>query len=370
MASKASAEGNPDLLVSYLLRLNRISIDKTKSFQQLADVYTWMGKPELAVQALENKLALEPDDDQALLALAELYQILDKPEELTRVLDLRLRKRPGDKKLAAYLASQYSMLGNFKREISLRTTMVEHNPKDAVNILRLGELFLVNRQPREGLELFGSLLKKYPDNPVLADAAVAMAVSHASKHEWHKIKQAIYKAKGAYYNAVDPVIANALDSDRATFGAWIISDMVMEHPEDMDVLDEAIAMYHKNDETLGAVALMERMSRAAPDNLGLVKRLSALYLEANNIPGAFGAFKRLVQLEPESQEAWSQFLKVAGWVADKDDQIEAYAMRVQKFPSDRAAIQQLLKLGREAGRPRVIKQAPAQPGQAGKYARA
>jgi tetratricopeptide (TPR) repeat protein len=357
MASRAAAEGDPDSLVLYLLRLGRVSVNKPQTYQRLSDVYMWMGKPEQAVNALESKLVIEPGDQKALLDLTDMYQTMDQPDSLARIVEMRLALKPDDLDLTNYLASLQSLLGNFNREIELRRRILDLDPKDHGNLRRLGGLYLATGQTQKGLDEFIKLMDQDPGNTTLAEAALALVVGGASKTHWLKLKDRIIAAMGDYGEVLHQAAHTALANDRADFGAWLVSQLVLEHPRDIAALDLAVELYRRNNQTAQAVDLVERISLEQPDNPALLERLVRLNLEINNSRAAFIALKGLLTLRPDSPREWEQFLKVATWTKDSNDELAALRMRLQHAPRDVKALKRLIDLAQDLGKAQEAKDA-------------
>lgn len=248
-----------------------IDAENDAAMYQLARIYLSANEKETAQNHIEKALKISPDNKWYLMLYA---QILNDREDYTGAVSVykqMISRNPRDidahfELVDAYLKTQKlqeaigaldelekiiginEMISQQKEQLYIKMNMSEkamaevqklinNNPAESQNYIRLAELYKANNMPEKALELYHQLLKVSPDDPAAKMAMVDYYhTTGDEKQYFEQLNQAI---------SIPTIPANAKIAALQPYISQMAADSVLR--KKVFSMAETIAQIHKND---------------------------------------------------------------------------------------------------------------------------
>jgi tetratricopeptide (TPR) repeat protein len=308
----------------------------TNAAYSLHEVYIESGRGEDALVMAEWLLKHEDEPLRAHIARANAFQRLGRPEKAEEALRDAIELRPDDLRLYGALARSMRERGNRDGEIALYREILDQQPDDHATLLalaeaqmadddlegaiatlerveqrfpgdervslRLGFLYYEARRFPEASSRFERALAANPEEHEIAfflgvaqrrmgndDAALASFQSVPADHEHFGEAQtqiaSIYERRGDYANAMQAVQAA----------------IAIERTRPLELY--AATLQAKSGDLAAAVAYVQKLIDAEPENDELHYNLGVIYGEAKESDLAIDAMKKALALNPDNASA-------------------------------------------------------------------
>lgn len=286
---------------AYLDRASRLKPDDAELLEQLGLLARSTGQLELAANALRRLATIRDKNVSVLRQLAEIEVESGNLEAATVAWRAAQALAPTDSSLLRELATLAGWQEDYNEEVVWRLRLLQRQPDDEPNVLRIAELFL-------GFEG--------------ADAAlVAILEEYLGRHPecepLHRMLVTYHREYG--------------DMQRA---AALLVTLNAARPDDLPVAEDTVRTMAALGRTQEARAGIVRMLTNRPNQLDPVKRGSQLALEYGYLEVALSGHRRWVELEPTSFEASSYAGRLALWLGRAKLARPYLAHALKQVPTD------------------------------------
>lgn len=294
----------PNLLVAALLASFTISPPQSEDAVQAARAELAAGRPEAALQAATAVLEIDPENVAALLVQGAAHEALGAGQEAVAAYQRALAADPQSGE--AYLALGWIYLRGdaYGNAVTPLERARELLPGQVMPRALLAVVYRETGRPSDAQAVLDEALVLEPDNAALwLDAA------------------ATRDAAGDVAGALQAV-------DRAAALA----------PESADAMVLRAGLLARGEDVAGALAAADRAVQLRPDSLEALVLRAGLLLRAGNTDSlvrAPGAFRRVIELQPESVPAWQGLAEAYVTLAMWED-AEATQRRLLEFGEPRA----------------------------------
>jgi len=222
---------------------------------------------------VEAKAAVAIDNNSVPghLLCAQLYQARNDRDQAIASYRQVLRLNPQVASAHVEISRLSMASGEFKSALDAAEAGAANAPSDGQAQLALARALLVNGEVRRAVPIVGTLVKLNPGSPVAHSLAGTLALAQSD------------------YSTARRSFEHTLKLDRANIDA--LSGLLL-----LDVAEKRSA---------DAVARIERLTTAAPDNLGLQLLAGKTYAAARDFPKAEAAARRALELDSDSLAAYS-----------------------------------------------------------------
>lgn len=276
----------------------------------LAYLYEKTGRKEKARFYLEKALALSPGDLDGRMKLAQDLIDGKEWEKAEKILNEILKKKPKSLDVLLLLAQVLDRRGQKKALMGVYSSILSINPKNQTVRYNLGVLEYES----------GNLKKALPSLEEYEEA-------HSRDVQTRTILLDIYRrlkmAEKAYSEALALTELGAKDLDLYLSVAEYLSDKgayqtlipVLEkglkiHPDADTLGDYLVVAYLKTGAEKMAMTEMERILKIRPRDVPLLMDLAKLREKYGDFSGAVDAYKKVVDLAPDNEEAQNAYLRL------------------------------------------------------------
>lgn len=169
LASTALRSGNYNLAIENFRELANQTANSIDPYLQLANVYQLKGDVHDAILTLQKAAALEPKDARPGALLPFLLESENRAQEAKDVARRELAANPKSAIAMNNLAYLLAETGDSLDEaVKLARAAVDQAPNNPVFLDTLGYVYLKRDQNDDALEIFGRLIRRYPDDPACA----------------------------------------------------------------------------------------------------------------------------------------------------------------------------------------------------------
>jgi len=169
LASTALKTGRYNVAIENLRQLADQTSGSIDPHIQLADVYRLKGDVHNAISVLEKAALLQPKDPRPPALLPYLLEMENRAKEAKQVAMTALKRQPQDPVAMNNVAYLLAETGDSLDEaLKLARAAVSKAPNNPVFLDTLGYVYLKRDQNDEALDIFGNLIRKYPDDPACA----------------------------------------------------------------------------------------------------------------------------------------------------------------------------------------------------------
>jgi putative PEP-CTERM system TPR-repeat lipoprotein len=331
------ASGNAQRAAQYYARAN--AVDKTgttASKIRLAEVRLAAGDTGQAFIDLESLSASDPKQYQADLALISAHlQRGEFDKALAAVAELE-KKQPKNPLTYNIKGAAYAgMRDNAKARAAFEKAL-EVQPGYLPAARNLALLDIQERKPEDARRRYEEMLAKDPQNETLLLAlAEVLALTNRPPDEVKAaLERAIAAAPGStrsrlalvgYYTNIGDY-KSALTAAQAAQTAF---------PNDPTVLETLGAVQRAAGETTKAIETFKRLVQLQPQNQQAAMRLADAQAAAKDYDGAIATLRGIVSSAPDQTQAWIALAKTY-YISGRPEEAISEARRLQKERPDRA----------------------------------
>lgn len=304
--------------ISFYKKASDLDPKDKNLFYNLSYLYETIGRKKKARLYLEKALALSPGDLDGRMKLAQ--DLIDGKEwkKAETVLNGIIKKKPKFLEALLLLANVLDKQGKKKPLMNVYATILAIDPKNKTVQYNLGVLEYES----------GSFKKALP-------RLEGYEKAHPRDRETHSILLDIYKRlkmeDKAYRQALTLIRLGVTDLDLYLYvadhlsgkGAYTtlipIAEKGMKIHPDADTLgDYLVVAYLKTGEEKKAKAEMERILKMRPRDVNLLMDVAKLREKYGDFRGALQAYKMVVDLAPDNEDAQNAYLRLRLKVMERE----------------------------------------------------
>ena len=302
--------------ISFYKKASDLDPKDKNLFYNLSYLYETIGRKKKARLYLEKALALSPGDLDGRMKLAQ--DLIDGKEwkKAETVLNGIIKKKPRFLEALLLLAHVLDKQGKKKSLMNVYATILAIDPKNKTVQYNLGVLEYES----------GSLKKALP-------RLEGYEKAHPRDRETHSILLDIYKRlkmeDKAYRQALALIRLGVKDLDLYLYvadhlsakGAYTTLIPIAEkgmkiHPDTLG--DYLVVAYLKTGEEKKAKAEMERILKMRPRDVNLLMDVAKLREKYGALRGALQAYKMVVDLAPDNEDAQEAYLRLRLKVMERE----------------------------------------------------
>lgn len=169
LATTALRSGKYDVAIDNFRELADQTPNSVDAEVQLANVYELKGDVHNAIATLQRAAVLQPKDPRPSSMLPYLLESENREQEAKQVARRALATRPKDPVAMNNLAYLLAETGDSLDEaMKLARAAVSQAPNNPVFLDTLGYVYLKRDQNDDALDIFGPLIRRFPDDPACA----------------------------------------------------------------------------------------------------------------------------------------------------------------------------------------------------------
>lgn len=303
----------------------------------LHEIYIEAGRGEDALVMAEWLLRHEPDPLRAHIARANAFQRLGRPEQAEQALRQAIALRPDDLRLYGALARSMRERGDRDGEIALYRDILDAQPDDHGTLLALAEAQMADDDLEGAIATLERVEQLYPgDRRVSLRLAFLYYEARRFGEATGRFEQALAQNPEEYEIAFFLGVAKRRQGDDtgalAAFGAI---------PSDHEHYSEAqtqIASIHERrgryDEAQRAIQAALQLERTR----ALELYAATLQAKAGDLPGAVAYVQGLIDAEPDNDELHYNLGVIYGEAKEPERAIEAMRKALALNPENASAL--------------------------------
>jgi tetratricopeptide (TPR) repeat protein len=169
MAVTALRSGKYNVAIENLRALASQTPSSIDAYIELANVFQRKGDTHNAIATLQKASVLQPNDSRPGVLLPFLLESEDRAQEAKQVARRALAAQPKDAVAMNNLAYLLAETGDSLDEaVQLAREAVRQAPNNPVFLDTLGFVYLKRDQNDDALDIFGRLIRRYPNDPACA----------------------------------------------------------------------------------------------------------------------------------------------------------------------------------------------------------
>lgn len=296
--------GGKEQALEALKLLGSVKIEDPQSLSTLAQAYMLVGEGELATQYLQRVVELKPDDAGSHYNLA--VGLMKKGENAGAVeqLERSLAIDPELPQAEELLIKSLIADKQYDKALQAIDEFQSKRPKDPLPHYYRGSVLSLQNNQQGARAEFLKALDVQPGYPPASHSLALMAIREGNMEQ----------ARDYYQKALD----HNKDHLSSMLALYFLETR-MKHPEEAKkILEKAVAAHPTEPRPISLLAsnyLNSGMARKAlevssgaaaahPDDIGLLQVRGSAYLASGDAGNALASYKRLVQLSPNSAEAY------------------------------------------------------------------
>jgi TolA-binding protein len=278
---------------------------------QLADTFLRAGQFDRAIVLLEDLFAADPDSYAFYAKLKEAYEGVKRYDDAVELVQGRLSTSP-NASLQSDLARLYYLQNDGERAYDAWDEAIATDPAEPTTYRVVYQSLLDVRQFDRAID-------------VLVKAREATG------------RPELFRPDLAYLNSLTGRHGEAMAEYLGMLG---------ENQQQLGFIRSRLSRFVEQEEALRAsIAATERAVRNEPLNRAYRELLGWLYVEAEDYPNAFAAYRAIDRLESEDGQVLFQFARMAADAAAYDIAAEGFQEVLARHPSAPSAPQALSALG-------------------------
>ncbi len=274
------------------------------------DIDAYILKP-LTLQLLDDKIksvvynANHPDKARILLHQARDHEEEGDFDSAIRLTKLALRFKPSASRLLRKLGLLYQKTGNIEVAIKCLKKAASVNPDDAVTRYLLGKIFEKRGHLVQTAEYFlevMSLTGKYNEEAInLGRRLLGKGVNDLAIKLFSKV---ISRSKKNLF-VKEKVADICMEYGENEYAMQLLDSIIQEVPSRYDTVYKAGVVYQDVGDSDKALELFLSVDRHQSSRLDVKLKIARIYFEKNQIFQADDYLNKVLQKDPENQEALS-----------------------------------------------------------------
>lgn len=318
--------------------------DKLPLYDKLGYLFTKTGNFKKAAVFYQKAAEMDPKDANLFYNLAYLYEKTGEQKTSRRYLEKALALTPGDMDGRMKLAQDLMAEGEWGKAETYLSQVLSRRPKSLPALLLMAHVLDKRGETKALQEVYRRILAVNPGNgtvkynlgvleyetgnlkgalPILTEYVKA----HPKDAETHRILLDIYRRlkspDKAYQEALLLTKLGSKDLDTWMYvinhlnsqGDYkqmipVLTDGLKIHPEATELRNYLIVAYLKTGMEKKAMTEMEEVLKKRPKDMDLLLNLARLKEKYGDYSGALEAYKRVLVLSPNNEEAQNAYLKL------------------------------------------------------------
>ncbi len=253
--------------------------DHLKSWQRLAQLYSWNDMGDKAVQSYEQIVRLSPSDTEAKKTLAQYYLWNDRQIKAIVLYEKILEDEPNNTEIYRKLAQLYSWNGLSAKAIHTYEQIIKLDEKDIATMKVLADQYFWDDRTDEGIRLLERIADLEPDS-------LQFRKKLAQQQSWN--------------NQTKPAVEQ-------------YQIILEKSPEDKEILKKLAQQLMWNNQPADAAPLYERLIRLEPDSLNHKNQLARAYLWSGQSRKAEEPLLNVLKEKPLHKESLLSLAEIERW---------------------------------------------------------
>ncbi len=279
-------------------------------YYNLAYLYEKVGEKKKAHLYLEKALALNPRDVEGRMKLAQELMEGKEWKKAEAILDQIVKKDPKSLQALQLLAQVLDKTGKKKALIDVYEKILTVSPGNQTVLFNVGVLEYEAGHLKKALSRLEKYEKKHPKDvetrSILFDIYRKLKMVDKAYEEAVTLVEMGTKDLDTYFYAADYL------SNKGAYKKLIpiLQKGLKIDPDADDLRDYLVVCYVKTGAEKSAMAEMERILKNRPNDVSLLLDLARLKEKYADYAGALQAYKKVVNLAPNNEEAQNAYLRL------------------------------------------------------------
>ena len=319
-----------------------LSIDSTASavLFELSTFYSLMDEPEKAASLLQKAVMYNPDNFTYKTALASVLLSTGMYGEAAETYEELVDARPDKTDLNYYLAEAYIRAGEIGKAIDTFDALEEIMGINEPLSVQKFRLYMMLELPDEAFQELEKLAAKFPTNaryPILIGDLFLERKDMDKALEYYR-KAYVIDPEDPYYTvsmANYYELAGDLEAAEEQIRLALVNNKL-----DVEVKVGILSRYiqqlqrNRNGTTEGANALFQTLLEQHPEDIELKQLYASLLVTQDNRDEARFQLQLVTEMEPESEGAWQQLLRLSMEAQDFNEAIAVCKKGIDIFPTE------------------------------------
>jgi len=330
--------------IEYLKPLVDKSPADAATLTVLGDAYMADRKPDLALQQFQKAATLDPDNPTIKTQVGVSEIDVGRSEQGLAALEQAFGTEAGALIAGPALVAMELRARHLDKAAEAATTLVEHDPKNAIYQTLLGEvrmaqqdyssaesefrealainpdltaatgdlaqIYMATGRVDEARNLYNGLLAKDANQ---AGALLGLADTYIAQQKWTEAIDAINRARTAARNDPAPGLKLVGVYERRqdwTNAKTVLAELAAQFPGNANILDAQGQAQLAAGDTNGAVSSFKRAYALAPDSAPILSRYLAALNGAKYFTEARGVLQDVVARDPRSSSLKAELIRV------------------------------------------------------------
>jgi tetratricopeptide (TPR) repeat protein len=309
----------------------------TNAAYALHEVYIEAGRGEDALAMAEWLLRHESDPLRAHIARANAFQRLGRPEQAEQALRDAIALRPDDMRLYGALARSMRERGDHDGEIALYREILEKQPDEHSTLLALAEAQMADDDLEGAIATLERVEQRYPgDERVSLRLGFLYYEAHRFPEAAQRFQRALAANPGEYEIAFFLGVAlRRQGDDEAALAAF--ASVPSDHEHYSEAQTQIASIYERRGqfpEAQRAVQAALAVERTRPLEL----YAATLQAKAGDLPGAVAFVQKLIDADPDNDELHYNLGVIYGEAKQHDRAIESMRKALALNPDNASAL--------------------------------
>ncbi|NOZ62351.1 MAG: tetratricopeptide repeat protein [Calditrichaeota bacterium] len=309
--------------ISIYESLVKTNPDHLRSWQRLAQLYSWNNMADKAIGAYEQIVRLNPMDTAAEKNLAQFYLWNNRQKDAIDLYEKIVMLEPKNIEIHKKLAQLYSWNDMPEKAIAQYEQIVRTDTTDAATMKMLADHYFWTNRAEDGIRMLEKVIALEPDS-----------VQYRKKLAQHLV----------WNNQPEKAIEQ-------------YEKILEKNPDDLEILKKLAQQYMWNNKPGEAAPLYERLAALETDSLNHKIQLAHAYLWSNQSAKAEKPLREILQKQPLNKEALLSLAEIERW-SGRWDAAKSKLKKLKLFdPQNERAAKLLRDIRQHYGNSAAIKYA-------------
>ncbi len=282
--------------------------DHLRSWQRLAQLYSWNEMPENAIKAYERIVQLNPMDNEAKITLAQFYLWNDRQKDAIDLYEKILVFEPKNLEIHKKLAQLYTWNQMPDKAIAEYEQIVRLDSTDTATMKMLADHYFWKDRADDGIRMLERIVSLEPDS-------LELRKKLAQHYVWNNQPE------------------KAIDQYKA---------ILERNPDDRKILKKLAQQYMWNNKPEEAAPLYEKLIALEPDSINHRIQLAHAYLWSNQSAKAEKPLQEILKRQPFNREALISLAEIERW-SGRWDQAKSRLEKLKTFDPKNKRVLELLR---------------------------
>jgi len=318
--------------------------DRISVYKHLGNFYAETGQTAKAIQAYLGAERWDKQDANLYYNLYTLNEKIGQSKKALEYLEDAVKLNPNDADGRMRLAEESVKSGDYAKAESYLAEILKRNPKSIQALLLWMQVAERQKDDQKLKRIYAQILALEPENEnVIYNLG---ALEYEAGH-W-KESLSYFKRYGAKHPEDPDIHATLLDlykkigdQDAAFKEA---QTLVRLRPKALDGYLTMLESLERQKKYKEMIPLAEQGLKQAPETLALMEYLLLANIETGNEAGALSQLREIVKLRPKDPTLWLQLARLSEKLDRNQEAIEAYRHVMQLSPDNQEAEDAYLRL--------------------------